>query len=638
MRCFILLLLVCLVHQVSPAQKYVPKAGTENNLGSVQVNIDRLNNIAHNIFLEFPDSAHKITENALILSEKANYAFGKGRSFLNLGIIYWAQSYYPVSIFYLRSAITNLPKDKPLYIADAYKALGRTYADLKEYNQALAYLDTALNFAGKDAGRLADVYCERAYVFYKQNNYDKALALVQYSLKLDKSINTERDIAVLYGHLGTIYTHKKEYKTALAYDDTAYSSSIKIHNRRLRSYIYLDYAVINNHLQKFDDAINYAKQAIALADTLGVMDAETRAYDALVSSYEQKNDLKQALKYQKKYNTIRDSLNTVNKLKTITLVQNYYDLKAKMNYIALMEVNNRDNKAKIKSQSDLIIILALSIIVLSVILSGTYYFYKQKKLLNNKLQQQHKALLDQKQLIEAQTVNLQTVNNLKDKLLAVIGHDLRTPVANLSNIVEMFGTGYLTAKEVHDLMKDIHPVVKGAELTLTNLVEWAGSQIRGKSTHSSTVDIFLLGVEMEQTFVHALQLKHLDFINHAYPGRGVLADENQLKVILRNLVSNAIKFTGQKGRITLSTIIENNEMIVSVEDSGKGMTPDEMDKLFYLNTHFSYSGTSGEKGTGIGLLLCKELVELNGGKLKVKSIIGQGSTFYFNLPLIKAYA
>src|ERR1700742_4405924 len=105
---------------------------------------------------------------------------------------------------------------------------------------------------------------------------------------------------------------------------------------------------------------------------------------------------------------------------------------------------------------------------------------------------------------------------------------------------------------------------------------------------------------MEQTFVHALQLKHLDFINHAYPGQGVVADENQLKVILRNLISNAIKFTDQKGQITLSTVIENNELIVSVQDSGKGMTTDEIDKLFCLNTHFSNCGTSGEKGTGIG--------------------------------------
>jgi signal transduction histidine kinase len=259
-------------------------------------------------------------------------------------------------------------------------------------------------------------------------------------------------------------------------------------------------------------------------------------------------------------------------------------------------------------------------------------------LLSNELQQQHKALLDQKQLIEVQKINLQKVNNFKDRLLTIIGHDLRTPIANLSNIVEMFEAGYLSAEEVHDVMKDINPIVKGTELTLSNLLEWAGNQIKGRNVNSSNVDIFLLGVEMEQTFVHALQLKNISFINNAYPGQGVLADENHLKVILRNLISNAIKFTSPKGSVILFTIIENNGMIIGVEDNGKGMTKEELEKLFYTDTHFSNSGTLGEIGTGIGLLLCKELIELNGGKLEVESTLGKGSKFYFKLPLVKAYA
>ena len=603
MRYFFVILFFSLLHKFSYAQTDLQKNTQPDSSTAAQANIDRLNRIAHTIFLEFPDSAHKIAANALLLSEKSDYAFGKGRSFLNLGVIYWSQSYYPVSLFYLKSAIANLPANRRLYLSDAYKALGRTYADLKAYKPALKNLDTALYFAGKDVGRLAEVYSERAYVYYNQENFGKAMEFARYSLKLDRSIKAEPSIAVLYGHLSSIYAHQLAFNAALACADTAYNMSLKIHNRRLRAYVYVDYANINNRLGRFDEAINYAQKAIVLADSIGVMDAETRAYDALVNSFEQKNELKTALQYQRKYILVKDSLNTENKLKTITLIQNYYELNSKMKGISLMRANDRVNKAKIKSQYLLIVILVLTLIVLVVMLSATYYFYKQKKVLSSKLQYQHQALLEQKQLIEVQTANLQTVNSLKDKLLAVIGHDLRAPVGNLSNIVEMFETGYLTAEEVHDLMKNINPVVKGAELTLLNLVEWAGSQIRGRNIHSSNVDVFLLGVEMEQTFVHALQLKNIEFINRAYPGQRVLGDENHLKVILRNLVSNAIKFTDNKGSIKLSTVIENNELIISIEDSGKGMTNDEMAKLFFLDTHFSNSGTSGEKGTGIGLLL-----------------------------------
>lgn len=323
---------------------------------------------------------------------------------------------------------------------------------------------------------------------------------------------------------------------------------------------------------------------------------------------------------------------------TAKLIQDYHTLNAEINDIKQMEIVDRENKAKIKAQTNLILFLSLSLFVLIAALFTTWYLYKQKQLLSIKLEQQHKALLDQKTLIEVQTANLQSVNGLKDKLLAVIGHDLRTPVANMSNIIEMFNDEYLSHAEIGELMREIAPVIKGAELTLSNLTEWAGNQIKGKNVNSINVDVFLLGVEMEQTFLHHLQLKNIEFINNAFPGQSVLADENHIKVILRNLISNAIKFTNNSGNITLSTKIINNHIIVSVTDTGKGMKPEEVEKLFSLSTHFSNSGTSGERGTGIGLLLCKELVELNGGKLSVTSAIGKGSTFYFNLPLVGAYA
>jgi len=633
-----LILLIVLMHNFSYAQRGHHAFSDPNSLESQQRHIDSLNDIAHNIFLAYPDSAHKIAADALILAEKLNYSFGKGRSFLNLGAIYWSQSYYPISLFYLKSALPFLSKKHPLYVSDAYRALGRTCADLKNYHDAQADLDTAAHYAGTDVATLAEVNNERSYIYCALKKYEKAIEAAKQSLKLNRKINAEGHIAVLYGRLGTIYLSQKKYMAALAYNDTAYRLGVKIHNRRLRAYTYAEFALANNAIGKYDDAIEFAKRGIALSDSIGVMDAENKSYSALIESYELKKDIKKALSLQKEYINVRDSLNAQAKLKTISLVQNYYDLNSKMSQMALMEIRDKDNKAKIESQHGLIITLTLSVLILSLILSATYYFYKQKEVLSTELQRQHKALLDQKQLIEVQTLNLQTVNNLKDKLLAVIGHDLRTPVANLSNIVQMFETGYLTFEEVHDLMKEINPVVKGAELTLSNLVEWAGSQIKGQSINSSSVDIFLLGVEMEQTFTHPLALKNIEFVNKAYPGQQVIADENHLKVVLRNLVSNAIKFTSNKGRIRLSTIIENNELIVSVEDSGKGMTAEEIDKLFFIDTHFSNSGTSGEKGTGIGLLLCKELVELNGGQLKVKSAIGRGSVFYFNLPLAKAYA
>ncbi|HEY8931099.1 MAG TPA: ATP-binding protein [Mucilaginibacter sp.] len=641
MRRFIPLIIFLLSCKLSMAQKAVhaqaplfPNSDTK----ALYSGIDNLNNRASDIYLTAPDSARVLAENALMLSQRANYGLGKARSFYNIGLVYWSQSYYTISLFYLNSAINNLSKHYPLQLSDCYNALGRTYADLGNYDEALQNLNRSLKLAGDDKGREADVYSERAYVYCALKKFDRAIAAANRALSLDESIKAEGNIAVLYARLGSIYKNKGDYKMALHYDSVALKKSFNPLNKRLQAKTYVEFAAIYNLLHNDKAAVALAQRGIALANTIGVASAWLDGYRELVNSYELAGNLKLALTFQKRYSVVNDSLHSQARLQTIKLIQNYYALNAKLNRIKQMEVTDGENKAKIKAQTKLILILSLSMVVLISVLFAIYYLYKQKKLLNKKLEDQHKALLDQKALIEVQTNNLQSVNGLKDKLLAVIGHDLRTPVANMSNIIEMFNDEYLTAAEVNDLMKEISPIIKGAELTLSNLTEWAGSQIKGRNVNRSNVDIFLLGVEMEQTFTHHLQTKKIEFSNKAFAGQSVLADENHIKVILRNLVSNAIKFTDSNGSITLATMIEDNGLIVSVTDTGKGMDRSEIDKLFSINTHFSHSGTSGERGTGIGLLLCKELVELNGGKLMVKSAVGKGSTFYFNLPLTKTYA
>lgn len=638
MKIFVGIVLALLIQRGAFSQSAMPPSSTRETAISAQTTIDHLNDIAFSIYLESPDSARKVAEKALLLAEKSKYTAGIGRSFLNIGRVYWSQSYYPIALLYFNKALMNLPKDEALMLSDCYNITGRTYADLDNYKEAFRNLDKSQYFAGNDPGRLAEVHCERSYIDMRLNNFERAIREAKQALALNRIVNDKRNTAVLYGRLCSIYRRKKEYALALAYADTTYRMSLAIHNNRLRSLTYIDYARIYNELKNFDKAIIYAKKGADLADSIGVVGAMSSAYKTLISSYESKSDLKQVMTYQIKYSNIQDSLNKFNKNKNAELIQSYFALNARLNEIASFEHNAQEIRAKMKSQRLIIVSLTLSLLVVIAILSVTYYFYKQKKILNNQLRAKHEALLEHKRLIEVQTANLESLSKIKDKLLAVVGHDLRTPLANLRNIVEMFEADYISADEVQWLMKDINSLVKGAELTLSNLMDWAGSHIKGRNINSTRLDIFLLGVEMEQTFSHALQRKNIEFINQASAGQSVMADENHIKVVLRNLISNAIKFTDSSGCIKLHSTYKEDKVIISVQDNGKGMSAEEMGMLFYEQTHFSQPGTLGENGTGIGLLLCKELVELNGGKLWISSKPGKGSTFFFSLPLNAEYA
>ncbi|MBS1502150.1 MAG: tetratricopeptide repeat-containing sensor histidine kinase [Bacteroidetes bacterium] len=605
---------------------------------SVYSTIDHLNDISFNIYLESPDSARKVAEKALLMSEKAKYATGIGHSFLNIGHVYWSQSYYPIALFYASKALGAFPKNKPLDISSCYNLLGRIYADLKDYKTALAELDSSESYAGRNADRLAETYSERSLVYKRIGMYDDAIENAAKALALTHVAHDEANAAVLYGRLSGIYRLRNQFSAAITYSDTALAESYITHNKRLRATTYVEYADIYRQMGKYDKAVYFAQRGAALGDSIGVVDAISSAYQSLIGCYEEKHDLVRAMYFQKKYNSILDSLNTFNNVKNTTLIQDYFVLNSRLNDMAAAEHNAAEVREKVKMQRLTIVILSFSLAFVVILLSVTYYFYKQKKRIGQKLNMQNEALTGQKQVIEAQAENLETLSKVKDKLLAVIAHDLRTPLANLRNIADMFDTDYLSKEEVHWLMKDINPMVRSAELTLSNLLEWAGNQIKGRSVNSSQLDIFLLGVEMEQTFTHALQKKNIEFSNQASPGRSVLADENHIKVVLRNLISNAIKFTDNNGCVILKSEYEDSKVVISVQDNGKGMSQDEIGKLFSANTHFSQRGTLGENGMGIGLMLCKELIELNGGKLWIISSPGEGSTFSFSLPLNREYA
>jgi signal transduction histidine kinase len=635
MRLFGALVVLILVQTATFAQTVSPSRSGE--AASIKA-IDSLNKLSFDIYLESPDSARGIAEKALILSEQVKYHAGIGASFYNIGHVYWSQSYYPIALIYLNKALIDIPRNNNKLLASCYTMIGRTYSDLRNYKAAMENFEKAMKYAKDDPVRVADVYSERSLVYQRQGNYKLAASEAIRALALNRKGEDASNTAILYSRLATVYRITGRFRDALAYSDTAYAKSFSSRNRRLRAGTNIEYASIYNDQKSYDKAIFYAKRGLALADSLGVVDMISESYQDLIRSYEGKGDVHTAMQYQKQFARMQDSLNNFNKRRNTELIQQYFALDKKLNDMAEIERSNQQNKELVKSQQVTILTLAISLLIVMTLLGVTYYFYKQTKNFSQQLNDQNEWLLKQKQLIEAQKANLEVVSGVKDKLLAVIAHDLRTPLANLRGVTDMFDMDYLSNDEVRTLMKEINPIVKGAEMTLSNLLEWAGSNIKGRNVTTSRLDIFLLGVEMEQIFSHSLQKKSIEFVNQANPGQSVLADENHVKVVLRNLISNAIKFTNTDGHIVLRSELKDDKVVICVEDNGKGMTEQEIDKLFTFQTHFSKRGTQGESGTGIGLMLCKELIELNGGKVWVESKPNKGSKFYFSLPLNAEYA
>ncbi len=235
-------------------------------------------------------------------------------------------------------------------------------------------------------------------------------------------------------------------------------------------------------------------------------------------------------------------------------------------------------------------------------------------------------------ILKTQSEELQNLNQLKDKMFSIIAHDLRGPIVNLKEIMSLFDQKIISEEELKNHLPLINADVKATASLLENLLFWSRTQLKGERIHPSNINLHLLSIVQVNLLSSQIQEKSLSIINNIPEHANVYADKNMVELVMRNLISNAIKYCHPNNQITISASIKGEYYITEIADTGVGIDKENISKLFGMN-NFSTAGTRSEKGTGLGLLLCKEFVEKNGGKIWVRSELGKGSAFSFSLPL-----
>jgi len=249
---------------------------------------------------------------------------------------------------------------------------------------------------------------------------------------------------------------------------------------------------------------------------------------------------------------------------------------------------------------------------------------------NNELAELNKQLKNSKN-------NLKKTNDEKDKFFSIIAHDLKSPFNALLNLSEFLveDLSDLSYEEIKSFSNEINKSAHSVYNLLLNLLQW--SQIKTGRMKKTEEKIALYSL-VNNTFIlleGIASKKNITLSNEIENSHFFIGDRTMISSVLQNLISNAIKFTKRNGKIVVFSTIENDEIIVSVQDNGIGMSEESVSKLFQIDQHLSTFGTQNESGTGLGLILCKELVEQNGGKIWVESEERIGSTFSFTLKKIE---
>ncbi len=237
----------------------------------------------------------------------------------------------------------------------------------------------------------------------------------------------------------------------------------------------------------------------------------------------------------------------------------------------------------------------------------------------------------QKQTIEQQAAELQKANNTKTRLFSIIAHDIRAPIVSLKGLLQLYENKTITEEGFKTLSKRLHENVNSANLLLDNLLLWSFSQI--KDTKPTLIKLKLKSIIEEVIFLYkeATISKGIKVTNNFTLDLHILGDEQQIKIIFRNLFNNAIKFTNINGSIFINAHQQGELIIISIEDTGIGIKQEDLEYIFSkpkLNT-----GTNGENSTGLGLMLCQEMVANHRGTIKINSQLGNGTIVEVQLPI-----
>lgn len=522
-------------------------------------------------------------------------------------------------------------------IAGLYNNMGMLYEDMGKLDEAYDYYLLSLDYF-KENGSQKDVLNLKLHIgdiFLKKGNINKAL---EYFFKADSIVMLVDDIrleSICLSNIGEAYNQKGDFKKALEYQLKALKLKEKVGDKKRLTITFTEMGRIYFNVKDYEKALFNIHKGLKIATEIRFSSQISKCHKILSEVYQEMEDYKSSLHYLSLYMEGIEIIHSEQNRKMLAELKAKYDLEQQnKDYQALLQ-SEQLSKARIKNQWMLIafvlLILFGSLIFSSVFLSRS----QQNQKLNVQLSIQNKEIEKQQAKLKELNKSLGKANSSKDKFFSIVAHDLKNPFNSLILLTSLLIDEYdsFSEAEKKKYLKQINESSRNTFSLLQNLLEWARSQIAGTHVDKEKVNVGELTDKVIALLQPTANNKKIMVSSSITDSVNAFADKNMVSTILLNLVSNALKFTPNSGKVSISSIVENNHVEIIVADNGMGISKDNLNRLFRLDEKFQTRGTEKELGTGLGLILCKEFVEKNDGEIWVESEESKGSQFHFSLPL-----
>lgn len=591
------------------------------------------------IYLNKPDSAIKLCSQAYEIAARNGDSYYEGYSAFILSKAYWVKANYRLSTEYGFKALKvfqNSPYKKEY--CGSLLALARTLVELGNFHNAKELLDQAEALArAEESDRLlAGSFREKSYYLTELNQLDSALAYSDKGLALFEKLGDSLDVSVLYSRKARILFAKKDYAASRKFAFHGMLMDTLVGNRRGLAISYFQAAQNEHALGNLESAERLLQHSIRINKEIGNLASLVRAHELMATVYSETRRPELAVTNLRLASQFKDSLYNSEKSGQVQEMQSLYELEGKENRIKLLEQEKAIQDQDVKNQKLFLIVLLVGMLFLVALLFFLTRLRTIQNTRNAELAAKNIAIEQQKEEMQAQAEKLQQLNHLQTKLFSVISHDLRGPVSNLQSLLDLLTKKLLRPEEFMTVSEKLKTNLNVTQRTLENLLSWALSQMDGIKTEKKVMDIEGCIDEACRLMDEVASRKAVSITKQAHSGIFVEADPDQLQLILRNLIHNGIKFSKVGDNVKIEASRSNGHCIVTVKDSGIGMTEEEIEMIIDSREHFTKRGTQQEKGTGLGLLLCKEFIERNDGTMTIASTTNVGTQVTFTLKLAGA--
>ncbi|MDN5205648.1 tetratricopeptide repeat-containing sensor histidine kinase [Fulvivirgaceae bacterium BMA10] len=510
-------------------------------------------------------------------------------------------------------------------VGTTYAAIADTYSINKNHKNSIYYYNEALNIlrSQNDSIFIATVLLNAGDEYYNYEKLDSAFLYFEEAHLIFLKFNYEIGLAYSLGNIGLLFAKQQKYDSAQINIENA----ISILNGFGDNYAISDYQIQMSSIflenNDYTSALQYATSGYLTAKKEGLKEQIRDASLKLSELYQSQGDFQKALEFQAQYYVYRDSISNAETIQRMADLRTEFEVSRKQAEVDLL--------SKTKQIQQIVAIgLVIGLLLVAGLAFTLYRGNQRKKLINN-------ILSAQKEEIEVQNDLLENLNKTKDRFFSIISHDLRGPVNSFRGVSKIIRS-YVEKDQMDQLLHVTGLVDQSANQLsslLDNLLNWALSQQGNFPYRPEKLSAASMANEIQEIFGNIALAKNITFNKIIEEDPEVWADRNSALTILRNLVSNAIKFTPEEGEVTLTLDMQDGFAEFRISDTGVGIPKEKIKTIFELNEKNSTYGTAGEKGTGLGLILVKEFVQMNGGDIHIESEEGQGTTFIVTLPLSK---